>query len=437
MLDRYLSAQMAAVFSDQARFEYWRQVEIAVLAGYAHLGAIDQAVVDAAEGTPCPSAESVNQRERHTGHDVVAFLIEWTAGMPDEVSSRVHRGLTSSDVVDTALALALRDASALILSQLDNLVSVLVRHALEHRDTVRIGRTHGQHATPDVWGHRVADFAFAADRARLRLERARDGLLVAKLSGTTGAYQQVPVEVEAAAAQKLGLTPVEAATQVVMRDRLAEWVFALAATAAVCEAVALEVRLGQRSEVGELAEAAGASRAGSSSMPHKVNPITSEKVDGLARLVRAYVNPVLEGVALWHERDLTHSSVERVAIPDSAALTEHIVAATVSVMATLVVNVDQMRARAESAPLATLSNVALVRLSDAGVPWARAWEVVRRIAASDPDADAEAFVGALRSEVANQHPEIDVSWSDGLHVRDEPRLDNMFARLAQLGSSSS
>lgn len=340
-------------------------------------------------------------------------------------------------MVDTALALALRDASTLILTHLDKLVSVLVRHALEHRDTVRIGRTHGQHATPDVWGHRVADFAFAADRARLRLERARDGLLVAKLSGTTGAYQQVPVEVEAAAAEKLGLTPVDAATQVVMRDRLAEWMFALAAIAAVCEAVALEVRLGQRSEVGELAEAAGASRSGSSSMPHKANPITSEKIDGLARLVRAYVIPVLEGVALWHERDLTHSSVERVAIPDSAALTEHIVAATASVMATLAVDADQMRARAESAPLATLSNAALVRLSDIGLPWAQAREIVRRIAASYPGADADAFVGALRSEVAKEHPETDASWADRLYVRDEPRLDDVFARLAQLGSSPS
>jgi adenylosuccinate lyase len=170
---------MAAVFSDQVRFGYWREVELAVLAGYAHIGMSGDGVLAAAQAVPSPRADAVAARERQTGHDVVAFLEEWTGGMPTEVSRWVHRGLTSSDVVDTALALALRDASGLILTQLDHLVAVLVLHARRHRDTVRIGRTHGQHATIDTWGHRVADFAFAADRARTRMQRARDGIQVA------------------------------------------------------------------------------------------------------------------------------------------------------------------------------------------------------------------------------------------------------------------
>lgn len=436
MLDRYSSNEMAAVFSDQQRFERWREVELAVLAGYAQAGVVDQAVVDAAAQVPCPSADVVKKRELQTGHDVVAFLLEWTSGMPSDVSCRVHRGLTSSDVVDTALALALREASELILGRLDQLLAVLVDHALVHRDTARIGRTHGQHATAEVWGHRVADFAFAVDRARQRLERAQRGLLLAKLSGTTGTYQQVPVEVEAAAAALLGLAPVEVATQVVMRDRLAEWMFALAAISAVCEAIAMEVRLGQRSEVAELAEAASGSRSGSSSMPHKANPITSEKIDGLARLVRAYVNPVLEGVTLWHERDLTHSSVERIAIPDAAALTEHVVAAMTSVMATLVVDVEQMRTRAASTAVPTLTNAALVRLGDAGLPWAQAWAIVQHVAKQDPTADAQALVAGLAAAVATEAPEIGSGWVDGLNQPVPVRLETVFDRLQALPSGS-
>jgi adenylosuccinate lyase len=312
----------------------------------------------------------------------------------------------------------------------------LVGHALEHRDTVRIGRTHGQYATPDVWGHRVADFAFAADRARDSLRRARDGVLVAKLSGTTGTYQQVPVEVEAAAAEMLGLRPVEVATQVVMRDRLAEWMFALASIAAVCEAIALEIRLGQRSEVAELAEGAGATRVGSSSMPHKANPITSEKIGGLARLVRAYLNPVPEGVALWHERDLTHSSVERIAVPDAAALTEHIVCQAATVMSTLVVDRHQMRARAKSAPVTAVSNAALVRLADAGLPWSQAWTIVQHAAKQDPAADAAAFVSRLRAMAATEAPTAGSTWADGLDQPDPIHLDAVFDRLLQLRANT-
>lgn len=434
MLDRYCSTEMAAVFSDQRKVERWREVELAVLAAYANAGVIDGAVVDAAAEATCPSAASVKERERHTGHDVVAFLLEWTAGMPAEVSSRVHRGLTSSDVVDTALAMSLREASGLILTRLNQLVGVLRDHALLHRDTIRVGRTHGQHATPEVWGHRVADFAFAVDRARTRLKRALAGVLVAKLSGTTGTYQQVPVAVETGAAALLGLTPVDVATQVVMRDRLAEWMFALAAIAAVCEAVALEVRLGQRSEVSELAESASGERAGSSSMPHKANPITSEKIDGLARLVRAYVNPVLEGVALWHERDLTHSSVERVAIPDAAALTEHVVLATASVMETLVVNVERMRTRAAEAAVPALSNAALVHLGDAGLPWGQAWAIVQRVAKQDLGANDETFVAGLAAAVAADAPEIDTGWIHALRQPPSVQLDTVFDSLEQMQS---
>jgi len=423
---------MRAVFSDQRRFENWRRIELAVLAGYVHVGMVPEEVLAAAQRYACPSAQSVNERERETGHDVVAFLLEWTAGMPAYVSSRLHRGLTSSDLVDTAQAIAVGDASALIMLQLDRLVTVLADHALAHRDTARIGRTHGQYATREVWGHRVADFAFAADRARTRLLRARDATLVAKISGTTGTYQQVPPEVETFASQKLGLQPVEVATQVVMRDRLAEWIFALAATATVCEAIALEIRLGQRSEVAELAEDVGRSRAGSSSMPHKQNPIVSEKICGLARLVRSYVTPVLEGVALWNERDLTHSSVERVAVADAAALTEHVIGQTAAVMQQLIVRVDQMALRLEDASAVVLSNAALVRLTDAGLSYPEAWSVVKRATDSSSDSDAAQFAAVLQEVATSKGSALDPSWTRGLVLGDPLRLDQIFEAVEKL-----
>jgi adenylosuccinate lyase len=432
VIPRYLSPQMATVFSDSARFEHWRRVELAVLDGYVRAGMVSPAVADAARSHPAPSPQDVNAREQETGHDVVAFLQLWTADMPVDVSCRIHRGLTSSDIVDTALALIVREATELIMVQLDRLVSALVEHALVHRETLRIGRTHGQYATVDTWGHRVADFAFAADRARTRVRREGASMCVAKLSGTTGCYTQVPPEVEWHAAEVLGLLPVDVATQVVMRDRLAGWMFSLAAAAAVCEAIALEVRLGQRTEVAELAESASGSRVGSSSMPHKRNPITSEKICGLSRLIRSYVNPVLEGVALWHERDLTHSSVERVAVADTAALTEHVLASTVSILSSLDVNADQMRAKLTPTPVAALTNQAMVRLADAGLSWTVAHDMVQSAAAFDSTLSASEFLSRLSDAVAKEHPEIGRCIGDDLLEPALPDLDQVFDRLAMI-----
>jgi adenylosuccinate lyase len=217
-----------------------------------------------------------------------------------------------------------------------------------------------------------------------------------------------------------------------MRDRLADWMFALALASSVTESIALEVRLGQRSEVAELAEGAAAVRAGSSSMPHKSNPITSEKICGLARLIRGYINPVLDGVALWHERDLTHSSVERVAVPDAAALTEHVLASTVEVMSNLVVNTDQMRTAVALDPVAILSNGALVRLTDAGVPWAVARRIVERAAKQEAASSVPEFVARLSTLVASEHPEISDRWAAGLDQPDPVRLDTVFDRLGQI-----
>jgi adenylosuccinate lyase len=377
VIDRYQSAAMAAVFVDAHRYRLWRQVELAVIDAYVHVGIVASGAADAVRAAPIPTAEAIAARESLVRHEVVAFLSVWTASMPSHASSVVHRGLTSSDVVDTALALQLGESSQLIDAQLERLINALKAHALAHRHTPRVGRTHGQHATREVWGHRVADFAFAAHRARERFAVAADDVRVAKLSGPTGAYLHVPREVEIDAAARLGLRPVEVATQVVLRDRLAAWVCALAGTAAISEAVALEVRLGQHSAVGELAETAASGQAGSSAMPHKRNPITAEKICGLARLVRGYVVPVMDGIALWHERDLSHSSVERVCIPDAAALTEHVLEATASLVENLTVDAARMAATLAASPASAQAHTALTALADAGIGWEGAWQIVQ------------------------------------------------------------
>ena len=256
---------------------------------------------------------------------MIAFLTAWADNTtPRSAAAWVHYGMTSSDLIDTALAVQLAEATDLLIAKATRLVAVLRDHALAHRDTLRPGRTHGVHAEPDSWGHRVADFAFAMARSRDRLARARDAVAVGTLSGPVGSYSNIDPAIEAEVLPALGLRAADVATQVVMRDGMAEWVCALAITATVCEAVALEVRHGQRTEVRELAEPFGRGQKGSSAMPHKKNPIRAERIAGLARVVRGYVTPVTEGIPLWHERDISHSSVERIALPDASIATDYL-----------------------------------------------------------------------------------------------------------------
>src|SRR5262249_48501860 len=293
---------------------------------------------------PPPTPEAVAAVEAVTDHDVIAFLTAWADNTsPRSAAAYVHYGMTSSDLLDTALALQLTEATDIILAKADRLVAVLRDHALAHRDTLRAGRTHGVHAEPDVWGHRVADFAFSAARARDRIRRARGAAAVGKLSGSVGSYSNIDPAVEAEVMPALGLRAADVATQVVMRDGIAEWVSALALLATVCEAVALEVRHGQRTEVAELAEPFRLGQKGSSAMPHKKNPIRSERICGLARMVRSYVTPVTEGIPLWHERDISHSSVERIALPDAAIATDYLTYLTTGLVGGLAVDAHRIR----------------------------------------------------------------------------------------------
>src|ERR1700722_8792246 len=345
MIERYTLPEMGRVWSEAHKYELWCRVELLVLEAHARAGTVPAMSVEPVRSAKIPTPEAVPAIEAVTDHDVIAFLTAWADNTtPRSAAAWVHYGMTSSDLIDTALAVQLAEATDILIAKATRLVGVLRDHALAHRDTLRPGRTHGVHAEPDSWGHRVADFAFAMARCRDRLARARDAVAVGTLSGPVGSYSNIDPAIEADVLPALGLRAADVATQVVMRDGMAEWVAALAITATVCEAVALEVRHGQRTEVRELAEPFGRGQKGSSAMPHKKNPIRAERVAGLARVVRGYVTPVTEGIPLWHERDISHSSVERIALPDASIATDYLLNLTAGLIEGLTVDAARMRA---------------------------------------------------------------------------------------------
>ena len=309
---------MAAIWSEEGKLARWLDVELAALEGWAEAGGVPaDAVAEIRAGAKPPSPDRVAEIEARTHHDTAAFV--------DAVSETLgpngrwfHYGLTSSDVVDTALALQIRDAGALILAGVERAFAAVVSLAEEHRETLQIGRTHGVHAEPTTLGLKLAVWAFELDRDRDRLEHALEGMRVGKLSGAVGTYSATDPEVERVACERLGLDPAPASTQILQRDRHAELLSTLAVTAASLEKFALEIRHLARTEVAEVMEPFGKGQKGSSAMPHKRNPVVAERICGLARVVRANLQAALEDIALWHERDISHSSVERVILPDSS-----------------------------------------------------------------------------------------------------------------------
>ncbi|MGI8448102.1 MAG: adenylosuccinate lyase [Streptosporangiaceae bacterium] len=381
MIERYTRPAMGRVWSEEHKYELWCQVETLVLEAHAKAGTVPAESVEAVRAAAPPSPAAVTAVEAVTEHDVIAFLTAWADNTtPREAAAYVHYGMTSSDLLDTALALQLAEATDLLVAEATRLVAALREHGLAHRGTLRVGRTHGIHAEPDVWGHRVADFAFAMARSRDRLVRARDAVAVGKLSGPVGSYSNIDPAIEATVMPELGLRPADVATQVVFRDGISEWISALAVIATVCEAIALEVRHGQRTEVRELAEPFRAGQKGSSAMPHKKNPIRSERISGIARIVRGYVTPVMEGMPLWHERDISHSSVERIALPDAATATDYMLNLTAGLVEGLVVDEARMKANLESTGGLIYTSSILLALVDSGMSREDAYALVQAAA---------------------------------------------------------
>jgi adenylosuccinate lyase len=434
VIERYTLAEMGHVWSDARKYELWRDIEVLVLAAHAAAGTVPASSVGPVRAAPVPAAGGVAAIEAVTGHDVIAFLSAWADNTtPREAAAYVHFGMTSSDLLDTALALQLAEATDLLAAKATALTGALREHALAHAGTLRAGRTHGIHAEPDVWGHRVADFAFAMARCRDRLLRARGAVAVGKLSGPVGTYSNIDPAIEARVMAELGLRPADVATQVVFRDGIGEWVSVLALTATVCEAIALEVRHGQRTEVAELAEPFGAGQKGSSAMPHKKNPVIAERICGLARIVRAQVTPVLEGIPLWHERDISHSSAERVALPDAAIATDYLLAETTRLVTGLVVDAGRMRANLELTRGLIYSSAVLLELVAAGMTREDAYALVQA-AAMDCWDNGTQFRDALRKEAAARGQPLDEARLDEAcrPERFVARLGPVFERLERL-----
>jgi adenylosuccinate lyase len=377
VISRYSRPAMAAIWSDEGKLERWLEVELAALDGWTEIGVVPaDAAQEIRSKAEAPSPARVAEIEEKTHHDLAAF-VDAVAGELGPAGRWFHYGLTSSDVVDTALALQLRAAGELILEGIERAFEAVVARAEEHRLTITIGRTHGVHAEPTTFGLKLAVWAFELDRNRRRIVQALETVRVGKLSGAVGNYAAIDPEVERIACERLGLDPEPAATQVIQRDRHAELLGALAVVAASLERFAVEIRHLARTEVAEVQEPFGEGQKGSSAMPHKRNPVVAERICGLARVVRAASLVGLENVALWHERDISHSSAERVTIPDAFLALDYMLDRFAWLVEGLVVRTEQMRRNLEASRGLFFSQRLLLSLVDAGLSRDEAYRLVQ------------------------------------------------------------
>jgi adenylosuccinate lyase len=378
VIARYSRPAMARIWSDEGKLRAWLDVELAATAAWAELGVVPRDAADAllANAAP-PTPERVAEIEATLHHDTAAF-VDAVAERLGEEGRWFHYGLTSSDVVDTALALQIRDAGALVLEGLDRALAVVVARAEQHRRTLQMGRTHGVHAEPTTFGLKLAGWAFELDRNRHRLARALEGMRVGKLSGAVGTYAATDPELERIACERLGLEPAPTSTQILQRDRHAELLSALAIVASSLDKFALEIRHLARTEVGEVQEPFGRGQKGSSAMPHKRNPVVAERICGLARVLRGAAVVGLENVALWHERDISHSSAERVVVPDAFLALDYMLDRFAWLMDGLVVREERMRRNLEASHYLFFSQRVLLALVEAGLSRDEAYRLVQR-----------------------------------------------------------
>jgi adenylosuccinate lyase len=369
---------MARIWSEEAKLDRWLAVELAALDAWAQVGVVPAAVAETIRArATAPAPERVAELERATNHDVAAFVDAVAAELGPE-GRWLHYGLTSSDVLDTALSLAARDAGRLVLEDIDHALATVAARAEEHADTLTIGRTHGIHAEPTTFGLKLAGWAFQLARDRRRVENALEGMRVGKLSGAVGTYSATTPEVERLACEALGLEPAPSSTQILQRDRHAELLSALALVASSLDRFALEIRHLSRTELREVEEPFAAGQKGSSAMPHKRNPITAERVCGLARVVRGYAIVGLENVALWHERDISHSSAERIVLPDAFLALDYMLDRFGWLVQGLVVRPERMRANLEATGGLFFSQRVLLALVESGLDRDRAYRTVQR-----------------------------------------------------------
>jgi adenylosuccinate lyase len=430
VIERYTLPEIGAVWAEEAKYRAWLEVELAVCRARAELGEIPSDEVEELAEKADFTVGRIHEIERETEHDVIAFVTN-VAEYTGEVARYFHFGLTSSDVLDTAGALQLREALDLIFGEARALTLLLAEMALEHKDTVMVGRTHGVHAEPTVLGHKFAVWAFEMERNLDRLSHAREVAAVGKISGAVGTYANVDPKVEAITCQELGLSPSPASTQVVQRDRHAEVLSTLAILGSTVEKIGLEIRGAQRTEVRELAEPFGRGQKGSSAMPHKRNPILAERLCGMARLLRANATVGFENNALWQERDISHSSAERVVLPDSTILAYYMLRTTSRILRGLEVHKDRMLENLNSEGGIVFSGRVLLALVESGMNRDDAYRIVQGAA-------MRAWKGEGGfEELLNRYRDVRERLGDGLDTLFDPtyalrNLGVIFGRVEEL-----
>jgi adenylosuccinate lyase len=425
VIPRYTLPEMAAVWSDESRLRHWVRIEVLACEAWSRLGRIPSEDLDAIRSKASVTVDRVAELEATTNHDVASF-VQAAAESVGPAGRWIHFGMTSSDLLDTGLALQLRAAADLLLAKLERLLAVVRDRALEHRETLCVARTHGVHAEPTTFGHKLAVWAFELARDRDRLRRAREVVSVGKVSGAVGTYAAVDPFVEEHVCRELDLAPAEATTQVLQRDRHAEFMGAVAITAATLEKIAVEIRHLARTEVREVEEPFDPGQKGSSAMPHKRNPILSERITGLSRVIRSNLQAALEDVALWHERDISHSSVERIILPDSTIALDYQLHLAANVVEHLRVFPERMRATLEAGGGLVYSQQVLLAMIERGRSREDAYRLVQEAAAATWDRGAS-FREEIRNRTGLSEKEIDDLFRPRLD-----HLDGVFARLEKL-----
>ncbi len=377
LIERYTLPEMAAVWSEQRKLELWKEVETLALEAWESLGKVPSGVAAATRAAACPTVSEVAEREKVTNHDLAAFVDILAENAGGEADGWVHYGLTSSDVLDTAGGVQLVESADLLLAALETLFDTVKAKAEEHQRTYMVGRTHGIWAEATTFGLKLAGWAFELARDHARLVDARRAVGVGKISGAVGTYAHLPPEIEQHVCEALGLEPEPASTQVTARDRHAQYLQTVALIGASIERMATEIRHLQRSEVAEVREAFGSGQKGSSAMPHKRNPILSERMTGMARLLRGYAQVGLENVALWHERDISHSSAERVVLPDASIALHYMLVKFNGLVRDLTVDGERMASNLEATRGLVFSQGVLLALVDNGLSRDAAYRIVQ------------------------------------------------------------
>lgn len=429
MIERYTRDRMGAIWSEENKFRTWLQVEIAACEAWAAEGAVPPEAVEAIEKKARFSVERIAEIEAEVDHDLIAFLSCVAENVGDE-ARYIHKGLTSYDVEDTALALRLRESADLLLEGLDDLRSAIAEKADEHRYTVMMGRTHGVHAEPITFGLKMACWLGEVERGIERLRAAREVVSVGKISGAVGTYAHCPPQIEERVCRKLGLRPAKASTQIVQRDRHAQFISTLAILAGSLERFATEVRNLQRTELLEVQERFTGKQKGSSAMPHKRNPWHSERISGLARLVRGYALAAMENEAQWHERDLSNSAPERVIFPDACIVLDFMIAEMCRVVRGLQVDAGRMRRNIDLMRGLVFSQRVLLALAEKGLSRDEAYRIVQRNAArvwEDPSADFRQVLLSDRDVSRRLSPEeLDSCFDLSVHTA---HVDTILARF--------